>query len=171
MIHNTSVVAQELMDTLHAFKKAGWQQHSIPIEELSPVEFLVLRGVRFRASTQTDQDFKGITPSDIGQMLHITSPTVTQHITHLETKGYLIRETDKQDRRVVRLSLTEKGILMLDTARTKFLKIFEDLVTYLGETESSELVLLLRKSTDYLRTLQKVDESDAVKQTDKHQEN
>ena len=155
MKNSISTVAQELMDTLHALKKAGWHQHSVPVGELSPVEFLVLRSIMFRSPVQDKQDFKGMTPSDIGHMLHITSPTVTQHITNLETKGYVIRETDKQDRRVIRVNLTKKGILVMDHARSKFLQTFNGLVEYLGEEESSELVKLLKKTTDYLRNLQK----------------
>ncbi|MCK5156672.1 MAG: MarR family transcriptional regulator [Spirochaetales bacterium] len=172
MINSTSSIAQNLMDALHALKKAGWQQHNMPVEEgLSPVEFLVLRSVTCRSTADTEQTSKGITPSDISHRLHITSPTVTQHITNLEKKGYIIREVDKQDRRVVRINLTEKGLLVRDLAKSKFLKIFEGLIQYLGEKESSDLVMLLRKSTDYLVNLQKMDEQDNAKYTEKHQEN
>ena len=167
----TAAIAQDLMDSLHAFKKFGWHQQIKPTDELSHVEFLVLRGINFHSSEQNQQDFKGITPSVIGQIMHIASPTVTQHITHLEKKGYVIRETDMQDRRVVRINLTEKGIQVMDNARLKFLKVFEGLVGYLGETESNELVSLLRKSADYIRNQQKLDDSNLEKSTEKDQEN
>lgn len=170
MKKQNTAIAQELMDSLHAFKKAGWHQHVLPQEELSQVEFLVLRGIKYHSSKQAEKDFKGIKPSDIGQMMHISSPTVTQHITHLEAKGYLIRETDKQDRRVVRVNLTEKGVHVMDIAKSKFLRIFEDIVTHLGESESVELVSLLKKSTDYIRSLQKTDKSDLEIKTEKSQE-
>ena len=167
----TAAIAQDLMDSLHAFKKFGWHQQTKPTDELSHVEFLVLRGIHFHSSDQNQQDGKGITPSGIGQFMHIASPTVTQHITNLEQKGYVIREADKQDRRVVRINLTEKGIQVMDITKLKFLKVFEELVVHLGESESNELVSLLKKSAEYIRDLQKLDDSKQEKRTENSQEN
>ena len=171
MKKHTEEIAQDLMNSLHALKKAGWYQQIKSTDELSQVEFFVLKGISFHSSEQNQQDFKGITPSDIGQIMHIASPTVTQHITHLEKKGYVIRELDKQDRRVVRINLTEKGKQVMADTRVKFLKVFKDLVGYLGETESNELVLLLRKSSGYLSSLQKSNVSDLDKRKEKNREN
>ncbi len=160
MQKQTSAIAQDLMASLHALKKAGWNQQIKPDDELSHVEFLVLRGIQYHFSQQNQKTFSGITPSALGQIMQIASPTVTQHITNLENKGYVIREADKHDRRVVRINLTEKGVQVMDNARSKFLKVFEELVEYLGVTESSELVFLIKKSTDYLRKQQNENDSD-----------
>ncbi len=171
MQKQTSAIAQDLMASLHALKKAGWNQQIKPADELSHVEFIVLRGIKYHSSHQDQQNFRGITPTALGQIMHIASPTVTQHITNLENKGYVIREADKHDRRVVRINLTEKGVRVMDKARLKFLKVFEELVEYLGVAESSELVSLIHKSTDYLRNHQNIEGSDLEKSTDKNQEN
>ena len=171
MQKQTSALAQDLMASLHALKKAGWYQQIKPTDELSHVEFLVLRGIKYHFSKQNQQDFMGITPTALGQIMHIASPTVTQHITHLENKGYVIREADKQDRRVVRINLTEKGVQVMDNARLKFLKVFEELVSYLGITESKELISLIKKSTDYLQKQQNVDDSGTENRTEINQEN
>ena len=87
------------------------------------------------------------------------------------TIGYVIREADKQDRRVVRINLTEKGIQVMDITKLKFLKVFEELVVHLGESESNELVSLLKKSAEYIRDLQKLDDSKQEKRTENSQEN
>jgi DNA-binding MarR family transcriptional regulator len=171
MKNETTSIAQDLMNSLHTFRKVGLLQQTKPTDELSHVEFLVLRGIHFHSSEHSQQDFKGITPSGIGQFMHIASPTVTQHITNLEQKGYVIREADKQDRRVVRINLTEKGIQVMDITKLKFLKVFEGLVVHLGESESNELVSLLKKSADYIRDLQKLDDSKQEKRTENSQEN
>lgn len=53
-----------------------------------------------------------ITPSDIASELMLTLGTVTTSLNRLESKGYIIRKRSKVDRRVVHLTLTQKGKLL-----------------------------------------------------------
>lgn len=51
----------------------------------------------------------GQTVSELGERLHLESNTLTPLIKRLEAAGLVTRTRDKQDERVVRLSLTEAG--------------------------------------------------------------
>lgn len=53
-----------------------------------------------------------VTPSDISRELMITLGTVTTSLNKLEAKGYIERRRSKIDRRVVHLTLTQKGRLL-----------------------------------------------------------
>ena len=49
------------------------------------------------------------TSADIAAELRITAGTLTASVTQLEKKGYLIRQRDLSDKRIVRITATEKG--------------------------------------------------------------
>lgn len=52
---------------------------------------------------------KDVTAKDISSFLGVTGSSVTQIIEPLAGKGLIVRHEDKQDRRVVRISLTAAG--------------------------------------------------------------
>nr|WP_212752849.1 MarR family transcriptional regulator [Streptococcus hyovaginalis] len=52
------------------------------------------------------------TPSDIAKALMVTLGTVTTSLNKLEQKGYIIRTRSNVDRRVVHLTLSQKGRLL-----------------------------------------------------------
>lgn len=52
---------------------------------------------------------KQISLKDMGKLLFLDSGTLTPVLKNLETKGYLIRQRDKSDERVLILSLTPQG--------------------------------------------------------------
>lgn len=47
--------------------------------------------------------------SDIAKRLHVTTSTLTINMNSLEKKGYLMRSRSDEDKRVVRVILTDKG--------------------------------------------------------------
>jgi DNA-binding MarR family transcriptional regulator len=49
------------------------------------------------------------TASQLAQMMHLTPSDMTSVIDKLEKKGYVVRNRDTKDRRVVRIGLTHKG--------------------------------------------------------------
>jgi MarR family transcriptional regulator, organic hydroperoxide resistance regulator len=58
----------------------------------------------------------GQTVSELGEKLHLESNTLTPLIKRLEAAGLVTRTRDSQDERVVRLSLTETGHDLAQTA-------------------------------------------------------
>lgn len=54
----------------------------------------------------------GQSPSVIGRSLHFDRPTITGIVNRLEQKGLIRKARDSQDRRVIRVYLTDKGMAL-----------------------------------------------------------
>ena len=87
--------------------------------------------------------------SEISNFLRITSPSVTQLVNNLADRGLVERSTDTEDRRVVRVRITDKGEKSLEKAAGAVHFLFEGLVEYLGEENTSQLAKLLSKVLTY----------------------
>jgi DNA-binding MarR family transcriptional regulator len=139
---------QELMEALRRFRKVHWHPHVALGGHLNSSEFFVLHKIAIYAKTNPAHT---ISPSDISRDLHVSSPTVTQHITSLEAKGFVLREMDKSDRRKIQITLTPEGMSCLKDAKQSMLKTFDGLADYLGGDETEQFIKLLTNSTDYFR--------------------
>lgn len=81
------------------------------------------------------------TMSDTAKDLRITSGTLTTSIDNLIKKGYVVRERSIEDRRVVKISLTEKGV----AAYYSHEEFHKDLViSALQQLDSTEEELLIK---------------------------
>jgi DNA-binding MarR family transcriptional regulator len=69
--------------------------------------------------------------SDIGKCLSMPKPHITVIVDRLIEEGYVVRQNDSNDRRIINISLTDKGLID-----------FEDIKQALSETLKSKLVLL-----------------------------
>ena len=87
--------------------------------------------------------------SEISKQLHVTSPTITQLLNGLEANGLIERRIDAVDRRVVGITLTEKGEKVAQRASDAFFGAMHELVEYLGEESSEQLADLLFKVFRY----------------------
>lgn len=89
------------------------------------------------------------TISELSKMLQVTSPTVTQQISELEQKGWVKREINPDDRRIVHVTLTDKGREVLFKSRHKFMESIEGLIHHLGPERSRQLSDLLNETFLY----------------------
>lgn len=84
------------------------------------------------------------TMSDTAKDLRITSGTLTTAIDNLIKKGYVVRERSLEDRRVVKIKLTEKGV----AAYYSHEDFHKDLViSALQQLDSKEEELLIKVLT------------------------
>jgi len=51
----------------------------------------------------------GLTPGELAERLHVSTPTVVKSATRMEATGLVARHRDEADRRLVRLYLTDRG--------------------------------------------------------------
>ena len=70
---------------------------------------------------------------------------MTQQIKSLETHGFVERNIDKEDRRAVRVTLTDSGLCVVQVASENYLASVNGLVEYLGEEDSKRLADLLQR--------------------------
>lgn len=50
--------------------------------------------------------------SDVAEAINVTLPSITRNITTLEKNGYLRKEENSKDKRVVNIVLTDKGLAL-----------------------------------------------------------
>lgn len=98
-----------------------WAAHLKQAADLTPVQYNVLRILRGAGS-------EGLTASEVGERLIARSPDVTRLIDRLEKRRLVIRRTCHDDRRAVRIWITETGRELLASldhkARTMFQSLF-----------------------------------------------
>lgn len=74
----------------------------------------------------------------------ISKATLTGVVRTLETRGWITRTTDTQDRRLVRLQLTEDGIALMEKLYPEFNAIESEIVSGLSARNVSSMTRNLR---------------------------
>jgi len=138
-----NLTAQKLLKSLGELKRLHKQ--GTPILGLTHSEAMVI----FCIEKQAKIEDAGIKTSELSNILKVASPTITQQINSLESKGYVERSADKSDRRVVRIKLTEKGNGILKEVKKEFRDAMEGLVGYLGDEKSNQLAELISEAYTY----------------------
>ena len=86
--------------------------------------------------------------SEIQSRLDFSKPAVSQILSGLESKGLIVRENDKVDRRKVIVVLTPQGKAILETAKKHLHRMIEDAIARFGEEDSRKLIELIDKLSD-----------------------
>lgn len=115
--------------------------------KLKPTQMIVMMKL-LKTSHKTG---KGLRVSEIASFLGVTNSAVTQIITSLEKSGYVLREMDREDRRAVRVELSNRGKQILKPAMAGMEQSFSGLVKELGIEEGSTLNRLLSLTEEYFR--------------------
>lgn len=88
---------------------------------------------------------KQVLMKDIAEFLNITPPSATSLINNLVLNDILERKCDKDDRRMVWLSLTNKGEVIFEKAKKERIKIFENIIANLTLEEKNTFLNILKK--------------------------
>ena len=89
--------------------------------------------------------------SRIAGELHVTVGTLTTNMNSLEKKGYLTRNRSAQDKRVVLVTLTEKGRKAFFHHRDFHRKMIRAIIRDLDEEEMQTLIECLEKLDTFFR--------------------
>ncbi|MEW9669569.1 MarR family winged helix-turn-helix transcriptional regulator [Ammoniphilus sp. 3BR4] len=89
-----------------------------------------------------------IKTTDISKHFDITPGAATAIADKLESLGFIERERDKKDRRVVVISLSEKGLEFLNQRRNNNVKLFEKILKDFSEDEIFSVIASLNKISD-----------------------
>lgn len=85
----------------------------------------------------------------LSQNLQITQATVTPLVDRLVSKGLVIKETCETDKRAKVVFLTEKGYDILIKNRTEERVKIQNLLNYLGDEDTENLIRILEKITKF----------------------
>jgi DNA-binding MarR family transcriptional regulator len=116
------------------------------IHDLSRSEYELLAILRMNL----DEDTHAIPVSEISSLLQITPAGVTHLINPLEEKGYIQRLTDRSDRRIVRVGLTDQGIETADAMLTIIQEQLLGLIHHLGAEDGETFMRLMGRAMEYL---------------------
>jgi len=86
-----------------------------------------------------------LSPAEVAQELLASPSGMTGKLDRLEEQGLIRRTPDPQDRRAVRLRVTDAGRTMMDEAFGASLGAYESMLDGLSRTETQDLAALLEK--------------------------
>ncbi len=93
-----------------------------------------------------NENNKGLPSKVIGQKLYTRVPDVTRLLDRLAKKGWITRERDSINRRVVRSRLTDIGIELVESIVKPLQELESQQFSSLSEEEKEVLVSLLNKA-------------------------
>lgn len=119
------------------------------------LEFLVHRplgwswpGFRILVNTLA---LETVEPNQLASILGVTRPTVTSNLDRLERDGLLVRRVDPENRRRVRVQLTDKGRAAVEQAMPVHMAVEKELVADLLPKQRAQLEKLLQEMLESLR--------------------
>lgn len=95
------------------------------------------------------------TMSEIAQSLEITMGTLTTAVDKLVKKGYMVRNRSNTDRRIVNVSLTNRGKLAYRIHEKFHLDMVHEIIYEFTPEEEEILLIGLRKLNDHLKDIYK----------------
>lgn len=96
-----------------------------------------------------------LTMGEIARRVGVTEKTVTGIVDRLETKGLVQRERDLNDRRVIRVYLTEDGVRTHEEMSSQVLARMTEFMSFLPDEDSSALVGIVQRLVTRLEELEK----------------
>jgi DNA-binding MarR family transcriptional regulator len=103
---------------------------------LTPPQFYVLATIGYAG---------GLPFGEIGAKMMVTVSNLTGIVDRLEEKKLVFRKRDENDRRVVHVVLTERGVKLYKNAIPLFEKSISQIFSSLDKSAQKELSVLLRK--------------------------
>lgn len=88
---------------------------------------------------------RDLTPTELHRSLLLSSGAMTNRLDRLEAAGLLIRTPDPQDRRRIRVRLTEAGRERIDAAMDDHTVRLNTELSFLDPADAEQLVALLRR--------------------------
>jgi len=106
----------------------------------------------------TVEKYELVTVSALAGHIHLSPSTVIGILDRLETKGFIRRERDTRDRRLVQVSLTEQGKVLASNAPSPLQDTLSEAMGKLPETE----LLLIAESLERIVGLMQMQHVDAA---------
>jgi len=141
-------LTQELFQLIKRFPRRLMIQKS---QGMAPSEVELLMMLTMRQ----ESDQKSLTVSELSALLQITPAAVTHMINPLEDRGFVERLSDSNDRRVVIIGTTDKGLEFAQSFVGNAQKKLMGLVTHLGKEDSRTFIQLMSKAIEFFASQDK----------------
>ncbi len=118
-----------------------------PMKEISLGEFTLLKAIKDNG--EEDKGFS-ITPSDLSNSLKSSKPATSRMLNLVEDKGFIVRTSKKNDRRIVYIQLTELGLKVLDEEVERFKILIEKVINKMGKEDMDNFLYTSKKLCEVL---------------------
>ena len=122
-----------------------------PYRDISYNDFHIIEAIGL-------QEPKSMTAT--AKLMGVTTGTLTKAMDALTDKGYVVRERSRQDKRVVWISLTEKGKAAYKHHEKFHRRMIAHVKGQLTEQETPILIYALAKLIDYIQMIYKQEDAD-----------
>ncbi|MDI3481913.1 MAG: MarR family transcriptional regulator, organic hydroperoxide resistance regulator [Tepidanaerobacteraceae bacterium] len=95
--------------------------------------------------------YEGINQKDLAKKMNIKGSTVARLLDRMEKEGAVIRQVDPQDRRIIRLKLTEKGRELRERFLPECEKMTENFARGITHEEIEIFTRVLKKMMDNIK--------------------
>ena len=75
------------------------------------------------------------TPSSVSKTIDADPTTITRHLDNLEKRGLIVRQHDREDRRVIQIKITDKGTEVAEDLYQSYTGIMHNIETYITEKD------------------------------------
>ncbi|KUL95609.1 MarR family transcriptional regulator [Bosea sp. WAO] len=86
-----------------------------------------------------------LTPSELAKDMMLSTSAMTNRLDRLERRGLIARQSDPQDRRSLRIVLTDEGFALIERLVVSHVETEERLIARLDKAERALLTALLTK--------------------------
>lgn len=114
--------------------------------DITPAELKLI----YRAAYHFEHTGEPITVVEAADRMGISAPAVSRTLRGLDTKGYLKRQMDENDRRCIRILVTESGMEILRDGMSKCLAVMNRVFAEFTDKELAQIVKLHCKMTKAL---------------------
>ena len=150
MQENRSALNQFLVDIFNEILRIEEQYLAKNFSNLSVREAHVIEAV-----CTAQQKGRENRANEIAKTLRITPGTLTTSIGFLEKKGYLARQRDEKDKRVVRIIATDLGKKANELHQHFHQELVDDVLRILTQEEQVIFIRALSEVTSFFRTKEK----------------
>ncbi|MDM5327541.1 MarR family transcriptional regulator [Neobacillus sp. CF12] len=127
-------LAEELFHIMTRTAKLPFQKK---VDDLSHGERRILGYLTFGKN--------GVPSGDLSEKLDLTTPRVASALNSLAKKGYIERNRDENDKRMVIVSITESGKSFMMEEYNKLISMMQKTLQKLGENDSLELIRIIKR--------------------------
>ena len=128
---------RRLIQILKILKHTDTEQSPPDKTGLSPSQVNIMDEISFAGE---------LTVRELAERLHLTPPTISVGVKKLEKASLLIRESHKDDGRIVRLMLSDKGRNLHKRIEEYRIGKVEKILNRLNLHEQNQMLLLLEKA-------------------------
>lgn len=126
-------LSEQLIEALKMLGKCSFNKNNI---KMSQGELAILNSLKI---------YGPLTPTKLCEITTMSSAHTAKTINALKSKDEVIRVVSDDDKRKALISLTEKGEDKINRLYTAIRAQFEELVTYLGEADTTNLIRIIYK--------------------------